>query len=242
MGKTVKANRAGYYNSRQRSSGQALVEGTVALVMIAGIVIGGTLLVIGCGLGVYYKTKLAFAAETGARYGGQGAYWLGAKRKGYDDKQLTTDVTNSVNATLIGLGLPMAKDGKITAKSVTVNGIEGMQVTVEEGGLQIISGGLLPPSITLSETAFYPYGNDKPTALLGLSVGGTTAYPDGQGLFLPMYGGGALGQFNTKGTATQGPRPSGSLPYWKVAVIGEVVNGLPVSRVEGYGELDPPKK
>lgn len=224
--------------------GQALIEGAASLMLITIVIVSGVLLIIGSGLAVYYKSKLALAAAAGAQYAGQGAYFLGARRNDYSDDQLQADVTNAVNAVLTGEGLPAARAGNVVARSTTRNGIAGMEVRVEEGGLEIISGGLLPATITLSESAFYPYANDKPTAILEMSVGGTSVRPEGQGLFLPMYGGGAIGQFNPNGLQSQGPVPLGEFPTWKIAVVGEEIPALssgdprktiPASRVEKYG-------
>ncbi|MBY0359343.1 MAG: hypothetical protein K2W82_15180 [Candidatus Obscuribacterales bacterium] len=247
-------------NRRSRSKrGQALVEGAASAVVLSLIIVGGVLLVIGSGLAVYYKSKLALAAAAGAQYGAQGQYFLGARRSDYMNDQLQADVTSAVNAVLTGEGLPAARGGNIRASSVTRNGVAGMEVMVQESGLEIISGGFLPTTINLTETAFYPYSNDKPTALLEMSIGGTGADKQfrnqgGQGLYLPMYGGGAAGRFNPNGTATQGPVPLGEFPTWKVAVSGEEVPGIslrkerpdlyppgvplntiPLSRVEKYG-------
>lgn len=231
----AKLHKSSSFYCKRTQSGQGLVEGTIGVSLITAIVVAGTLLILGAGTAIYYKFKLAVAASVGAKYGGQGASFLGAKRKNYSDSQLAIDVRNAVNAALIGQGLPAAKSENITAKGTTKNGIEGMEVTVTEGGLEIISGGLLPSAITLTETAFYPYENNKPTAILGLSIGGTGAVKDGQGLFIPMYGGGSIAPGNEAVVSAgggQGPVPTGKFPYWKVAVVGEKVPGYSVGATD----------
>ncbi|MBY0358752.1 MAG: hypothetical protein K2W82_12180 [Candidatus Obscuribacterales bacterium] len=216
------------------ASGQGLIEGTVSLAMITAMVVAGTLLIIGTGLAVYYKSKIAYAAGVGAKYGAQGKRWLGAVRPGYTNDRLTADVTNAVNAALIGLGMPAARQGRITATETTINNVSGLQVSVQEDGLEIISGGLLPPVISLTETAFYAYDNDKPLGVLGLTIGASgpvAGAPNGlgQGLYIPVYGAGSY-----TGGQNLSSYPSGQFPYWAAGIIRDY-NGTIVSQMANGG-------
>lgn len=228
------ATHSGKNSIRRNKNGQAIIEGTVALVLITAAVVAGTLLIIGSGLAVYYKAKISYAAGVGAKHGAQGKRWLGATRPNYSNSKLNTEVTNAVNACLMGMGLPAAKAGHITATETTINNIQGLQVTVQEDGLGIISGGLLPSTISLSETAFYAYDNDRPLGVLGLTLGATGAVPGypngiGQGLYIPVYGAGSY----TGGQNMSG-YPSGSFPYWAAGIIREY-NGTIVSQMANGG-------
>lgn len=213
--------------------GQALIEGAVSLVLITMLVVGGTLLIIGTGLAIYYKAKLAYAAQIGAKTGGEGKYWLGAPRPNYSNTRMLTDVRNAVNAALIGLGLPRAADGKIDARETTVNGVHGVQVSVEESGLEIISGGLLPPTLTMTETAFYPYSINDPIGVLGLSVEGVGSAQNGIGMFIPVYGGGEnSGVIGHTGI----PNPPGGVDYWKIGIQRDVSTNTGISKYGGLEE------
>lgn len=213
-------------NNLRKQNGQALLEGAASFTMITACVIGGILLILGVYFSVFYKSKLSYAVVEGAKIGSQKGYFLGAKRQDYSSVQQQTDVVNAVNNALIAQGLRQAKPGNIIVTSTTISDVQGVKVSLKHDDLGIVSGGLLPSNITLSETAFFPYENDKPTAILGLSIGGTGAVKDGQGLFVPMYGGGSIAPGNEAVVAAgggQGPVPTGNFPYWKVAFLGEKV-------------------
>lgn len=232
-------------DKKYRQRGQALVEGAVSLVLIVALMIGGILLVLGSYFALSYKTKLAYVVAEGAKAGTDTGYFLGARRKDYSEAQMLINARNKVNTALIAFGLSAARPGNLVASVVTRNGVRGTQISLRHDQLGVISGGLLPSNIILTEQAFYPYRNVTPTAILEMSIGGTSARPEGQGLFLPMYGGGAAGQFNplSDPRTTQGPIPQGTFKTWKVAFVGERILALsspsgttiPLSRVEKYG-------
>ncbi|MBY0359344.1 MAG: hypothetical protein K2W82_15185 [Candidatus Obscuribacterales bacterium] len=223
---------------RDRRRGQALVEGAVSLVIIVALMIGGILVILGSYFALTYKTKLAYAVAEGAKASTNYGYFLGAKRKDYSDAQLVMMARDKVNNALVAFGLSAAKPGNLAIAMVTRNGVEGVQVDLKHDQLGVISGGLLPANITLSERAFYPLRNVTPTAVLGMSIGGTSDFPNGQGLFLPMYGGGAVGRGNPNGTSTQGPVPSGTFRTWKIAITGEIIP--PINWADNPSVLDSP--
>lgn len=222
------------FSKKRGSHGQALIEGAIALVLITSLVVVGALLIIGTGLAIYYKGKLAYAAQVGAKVGGESKYWLGAPRPGYNNSKLSSDVTKTVNSVLVGLGLPKAQDGKIHAQETAIDGVVGVKVTVEESGLEIISGGLLPPSITLMESAFCPYSTNDPIGVLGLSVEGQGDGPEGIGMFIPVYGGGArTGIVGHTGV----PNPPGGVDYWRIGIVKDPTIANSTGKISIFGGL-----
>ncbi len=200
---------------QKRTSGQALIEGALAMTMIAALIIGGALLLLGTGFSVYYKTKIAHAAEAGARFGTETAEWLGAPRPDYSSAQLRSDVTNVVNVALAEMGMPSA--AKVEVRKTTVGEIKFLTVKVSVDNLRIFSGGVLPGGISLTDTAASAFGKTTPPAVLGItfsSSGVREGFPNGkgQGMYLPAYGAGSF-------TPGPGTFPTGRFPYYAASIF-----------------------
>lgn len=185
--------------------GQALAEGAVALVLISMLAIVSVLLLVGTALAVYYKLKLACVAESAAVSAVEGRYWLGAQKPYplYDPVQVesrTVDLAKSM-AEKLGLG---------SAPKVTVDqsSIKLASVSVTAEGLPLLSGGMLPSSLAMSDTAVRPYIQRHPIGVGGLTLDIVNLNSVGKGIYFPVYGA-------TPGTAGPSSCPTANFPYWQ---------------------------
>jgi hypothetical protein len=197
---------------QKRIKGAALAECAVGLILLSGLIVGGLMLLFDCGAMFYSKIKLAGAAQSAANYAVASSEWLGARRPNMDNAALVRDVTAITNVSLKQMGLPPAREVRITR--FTEEGKRFVRVTIKGGRVQLISNGLLPSSINLDETACAAFGNTAPVGVLGMTVGES---PNGKGFYIPIYGAGA---------STPGPSsfPDGNFPYWHVGVQSESSN------------------
>lgn len=211
---------------KRSKRGSVIAEGAAALVLISGLITGGILLLTGAGSVFYYKTKLAHAAEAGARYGTETGEWLGAPRPNYTDATLRSDVTSVVNATLTQMGLPQAT--KIDVTRATVSGKRYLRVKVSVANLRILSGGILPSQVSLDDTAASAFSDAQPPGVMGLTVGQS---PNGRGFYIPIYGPGG-------GFASNLPRtfPKGPVHYYAVGVQSAYSNSALDPVVLGSGK------
>jgi hypothetical protein len=173
---------------RRNASGQALAEGCAALILVTMIIVGGVVLILGAGTAIYYKIKIAMVVDNAARFGTQGKFFLGAIRPDFSSAKLKADVVTVVQNSCAKMGLPVpdAEDVEVDSSATDSAGHQYVSVTLHESGLPLISGGILPKSMTVSDTAVATMESSlPPPAVLGLTLG---ASPDGTGYYIPIYG------------------------------------------------------
>lgn len=198
--------------SRRRCNGQGIVEGTVAIVILAGFVVGGVLLILGTANAGLYASRISCAAEAGARYATESSEWMGMRRPGYeDDAKLASQVQEVVNTTLNQMGLPA---GTVQVSRHTVGARRYLTVQVAVQHLGIVSGGILPAFINMTSSASSAYSDMTPPSVLGMTFEASSV-PDAAGMgasmYLPAYGPG----YNTKGEKVY---IAGKMNYYSVGI------------------------
>lgn len=198
--------------------GQGLAESAAAATIIMALMVAGVLLIMTTGQLIYYKIKLCSIAEAAAEYAADARYWLGAQRPYYTVASVQTQTGNMAKALLKLEGF----DTSSVTCTVDQTSDKVVSVTLKVDKLGLLTGGFLPSTTAVAETASQPYPNDRPNGLLGVTV---CKQPSGcGGIYLPTYGAGAR---------ASGPSsyPSSALPYWegagytKAPLVGPFQNG-----------------
>jgi hypothetical protein len=186
--------------------GAVLIEGAAVMIMLAALTVGAVALIGSTALASYYKEKIFLAAQTAANYASSRAQFLGADRPNYNAKRAKSETIEVANTVLTKMGLPRAS--RIDVDDSVIAGRRYLTVTINEDGLSIISGGILPSAISLRETASVAFEDNSPVGVLGITIGES---PNGSGFYIPVYG---------AGRGTNGPTsyPRGRFPYWALGI------------------------
>ncbi len=142
------------FGRKLRASGQAIIEGTVMLVVCVPLAVGLILLLINVGYVFMYQQKLNMVAEETAKYMLGRQFFLGY--------QLPNNGTAEHNATLVcqellnQIGMP---PGEVTFQAARpVASIPGGPVirhcTVKVKGLRMFGGGVFPSLIAMTGSGF----------------------------------------------------------------------------------------
>lgn len=199
----------------KRRCGSALVETAAGLVILSALIIGGLMLLIDGASMFYVKIKLATAAQTGANFAIDASEWLGAPRPNVTQEAVTADVKSVVGTSLREMGLGPADEVEVS--NFTDNGKRFCKVTIKSGAIGLMTNGLLPGSVNLSETACVAFGNRSPVGVLGLTIGQS---PNGRGVIIPIYA--------ATNMPVDAPNtfPAGRFPYYAAGVQAESSNSM----------------
>jgi hypothetical protein len=189
----------------RKAKGQGIVEGVAALWLIVSITVCLILFILGAGTAIYYKMRLAAVVDSAAEYAAQSTTWLGAVRPDYSESAVKEKTRQLVDVQLGQLGLPVASEVETDINLRTVPSYVTVKVKVV--GLRIISGNVLPTSISLMETGVHGLATDGPIAVLGLGI--INSDGTGQGVYVPSYGAGQ----NTPGPSAL---PGGKYPFYQI--------------------------
>jgi hypothetical protein len=139
--------------TRTRSnSGQALIEGTVFLVIMMGLFIACIIMVVNLSIVVTEQQKIQVAATQAAQYIIGQRYWLGAVRTDYDATKTAANARAVANGVLEALGLPDSC-AFTTTDIPSQNGIIVSTVTVAVAGLPLLNGARLPIPMAASSAS-----------------------------------------------------------------------------------------
>lgn len=161
------------YSVRRPASGQAIIEGVVALLLIVFGTVCAVLLLINVGFSVYYKDKLGFIANQCAQYAAT-----------QDESNRQTKTTDFAKALLNQFGYN-SDTAECEVQAVQVAGEQAIQVNLENTfPLFQSAASFLPGSIRLDEKAVVAVGAVNG----GLKIEGYLSFkPIGPG---PVPGGG----------------------------------------------------
>lgn len=175
--------------------------------MTVGIV-GSLLILSNLAVMLMYKQKIAYIAESGAKYVTRTTEWLGARKPGYNDERINQEVKETVNSMLEQMGLPAASDVQI--ENTTVGSTRMVKVTLKIIGLKLLKGGQFPQVFATEETGIAR--SEAPPAVVGITFDGSSK----GGIFLPAYG---------AGNHTPGPQTYPSTPMHIAYYGGNIAKG-----------------
>lgn len=168
---------------RDRSNrGQALTEGVGALALITALSVGVVLLILGTGTLAFYKIKIAAVTDAAAKVAVDDRFWLGAQRPNYDPSAAASHAAATANTMLGQLGLPPA--ASFTFDDSSIPGF--VKITITVNALRIVSGGILPGLVSMTDTAIEPYILQLPIATATLNYTDAT-HKRIIGLDVPAY-------------------------------------------------------
>lgn len=153
----------------------------MGLWLVVTALVTGILFILGTGAILYYKVKMSYIAERAAKY---------AADLPLGTADLTTPTTNLATQMLADVGLP-TNSAYVSVTPTTVGGVAGAQVTVGEGKLALPGNGtIIPPFVSLTETASAPRDSWIPEGMLVLSCRHTNNTPGGPNtaMAVPTYG------------------------------------------------------
>jgi hypothetical protein len=166
--------------------GSGIVEGTVSLMLIVAILVGGILLLVNCGLASFYKEKLGFAANEIAHYAANLP----------TDEDPTADTQAFADDYSKAMNLPALE---LQIKRLKLKGEPAVKVTVTAKNLALVgAAAFMPKEIAMSETSVALRNSWKPDYLLTLSL--RQNYGDSM-VTVPCYGRYFADGRNTLGTA-----------------------------------------
>ncbi len=208
-------------HSGRRQSGQALVEGGVALVLIVGGTVASTLLLANVGLSTYYKEKLGFVCNQASSYASQ-----------LPRKENPSDKTKKfVNELVAVMGLPVSGIPSILVdNSITVNGQSAVKVTINAEMKLIGQGDITPLTVPVTDSSvamLSASAGSAPGSLASraMAVNGvveiTNAVSDGTRLFVPAYGVAERGGALPPGIAGKDCVKINALPFMKGGLINQ---------------------
>jgi hypothetical protein len=139
---------------RRSRTGQAMVEGVVALSMIVAVTVAAVLLMINVGLCLYYKQKICFAAQQAAALAARQYAWGGYRRANLNVVALQNQTNALVDRTLQQMGVIAAGS---TARPTTTINDAGVTINLRPSGLTILGKtGVFPTVVSLRESVFTP--------------------------------------------------------------------------------------
>ncbi len=182
----------------RRPSGQALAEGTAALVLLTAIGVGMLLLILNTTIMGSYYEKLHIIANESAKYMVTDQYWLGMERRDYDPAKSAANARAVADGMLnaVGLGKTLAGEAgfKVTPGTVTVGaGAEARtynisRVDIGVGGL-MLAGGMFPTGITLRASGIASNASESKANLVGSIYFYNPGNPaDSAAFYMPLYG------------------------------------------------------
>lgn len=142
----------------RRGSGQALIEGGVAMIMIGAIAIPLLIMLINVGMFMSWKSKYDFVATETARYIDANRYWMGMKRHDFNQANVEKNALALAQKLCQQLGLPPIGDGGLKLVPEEVTEILDSKVTVTRVELD--------PKVALSFSGLIP----KPLRVMGVGV------------------------------------------------------------------------
>ncbi len=159
MANVAPATRKSPRSCRVRSvRGSGIVEGAVGLIMVLSAVVGGTLLLVNCGVATYYKEKLGFAAQ-------QIANFAANLPTGSDPVGPTTNFAREF------FRITKLPNAQVSVSRITIAGEAAVRVSVQAKALDLIGhGDIVPAALSISETAVALRHSWKPDYLLTLSL------------------------------------------------------------------------
>lgn len=179
-------------------AGQALAEGTAALVLLTCLGVGMLLLILNTTIMGSYYEKLHIIANESAKYMVTDQYWLGMERRDYDPTKSAANARAVADGMLnaVGLGKTLAGEAgfKVTPGTVTV-GQGGdaktyniARVDIGVGGL-MLAGGMFPTGITLRASGIASNASESKANLVGSIYFYNPGNPaDGAAYYMPLYG------------------------------------------------------
>ncbi len=214
---------------KRKQAGAALAEGVASLALITSIVIGGVLLIVSSGLMMLYHMKVQSAAQVGANAALSNSEWSGALRSpstttnGPVSAAVKANVMAAVNTALQSMGIaPVVDIPTPTVATPAGTNTHVYTVKVSCSSLPLISGGILPESLGVTETATSASSSQSPLSLAWMYFNPPTGIPGwpasggtAGGVMVPVY---------MEGAAPGPPLPSGSFPYYTINVAGAVSN------------------
>jgi len=139
-------------SSHRRATGQGLVEGTAALVLLLTIFIGCLMFLLNVSVVMSEQQKIQVAATQAAQYIIGRRYWLGAQRTDYDAEETATTARSIADSVLKSLHLPASSSFSAQDEPAD-NGITVTTVTVGVTGLPLMNGASLPVQLTASSAS-----------------------------------------------------------------------------------------
>jgi hypothetical protein len=200
--------------------GQAIAEGTAMLIPLSFLFVAIILLVIGAGQNIYYRLKLAYIADAGARQAVQHLYWMGAPRTQPPDYQGAGEAAaKQITWLMSQTGMPT------TNVSITpdFSDAQGAKVTISVSSLPIS----IPILTKITETAAEPYSLDTPPGYCKLAMwsqSSGTAGTQAEGImYMPCFGAYTLDSANNPGVTTTAPSlPSNTTVWVAPYMVGQV--------------------
>lgn len=203
--------------ARRTARGQALAEGAAALIFITMLAVVSILFLIGTATLVYYKLKLAYVTDTAAVTAVQGRYWLGAQYPYplYNPVDVEKRTTDQAKSMMQQLGIGSSPEVAVDQSSFRI-----ATINIDAGGLKLMSGGVLPSSMTLKDIAARPYIQRHPIGVFGLTFNVTGVPNSGKGVYYPSYGA-------ASGNSGPSSFPTVNFPYWQ-GTLGPIYSPLPM--------------
>jgi hypothetical protein len=164
-----------------RQSGQALIEGVIALSLIIGAAVLGTLLLVNVGLAVFYHQQIAFVANQVAQSSAGKFTWLGVPRAGVTEAMVNPGALRLANQMLTTLKLPLADRVNVVNNGSTVT------ATIHVSGLGLFGrGNVIPTRIDIEEVGVAASPVDQPPAVCQIDDGAGTL-PGRYTVIVPCY-------------------------------------------------------
>lgn len=155
-------------NGRRR--GAVLIEGVVALILLIGGAVCGTLLLVNAGCATYYKEKLGFIDNQAANFAGNKV------AEGATAAEVQAQTETFVNDLLQKMGMPVAQDVEVTVDA------DFVVVATKLANLTLIgNGSILPFSVSVQDTSAFKRANQFYPILLDLNLG------SGGRFYVPSY-------------------------------------------------------
>jgi hypothetical protein len=132
---------------RRNKRGSGIIEGVFGLVLIISGGIISTLFILNSGAGIFFRNKTLLVASQAAQYA--------AAHQADSDVQGETETFVQNLMPTVGMS---PSDLKVTVTATTVNGVQGVQVSVSNHfPLFGSGGGVMPDQIRLADTEFASY-------------------------------------------------------------------------------------
>jgi hypothetical protein len=147
-----------------RVSGQALVEGAAATILLCAVGVPILILLLNIGTFMTWTVKLNYIAGESARYIDANKYWLGMERPNYNREKTIQNAVSIANAMLKCSGLPQLGERDFDVMDVPVEIYPpGANTAVKINVTQVV---LRPPGLTLGLSKFLP----SPLTIQGVGI------------------------------------------------------------------------
>jgi hypothetical protein len=216
---------------RRNCRGSGIVEGVIGLLVVIGGAVGGTLMVLNSGAGIFFKEKLVIVTSMAAQYAAAHS----------SDSNLQSEVTEYAQKLMMQCGMaPSNMEVVLTNPATfTVNGQPqtGVSVAVNNKFPLFGNGSLLPAQIQMGDTEFASAGGSGGAGgpYVGVIVAGHVPGPNNstQDALIPVIYVGGNGQntslLDTPYTTPPLPSQFNGLPiiFPNSGTLGGVIGHLP---------------